>query len=124
MIERRKFAELGGADHEAGSRRSIIFFVRELLRSPREWAGGNLARLERRRDCREVRLLRIRTPTWRSLPTVREGAITHKDSMGNEGRTEAGDVQVMSAWVRACAMPSSNLEDTATRIFQIWIELN
>ena len=28
---------------------------------------------------------------------VREGAITHQDSMGNKGRTEAGDVQVMSA---------------------------
>jgi redox-sensitive bicupin YhaK (pirin superfamily) len=28
---------------------------------------------------------------------VRSGAITHKDSTGNEGRTEAGDVQVMSA---------------------------
>jgi redox-sensitive bicupin YhaK (pirin superfamily) len=28
---------------------------------------------------------------------VREGAITHQDSLGNKGRTEAGDVQVMSA---------------------------
>src|ERR1700761_7355108 len=28
---------------------------------------------------------------------VREGAITHQDSLGNQGRTEAGDVQVMSA---------------------------
>jgi redox-sensitive bicupin YhaK (pirin superfamily) len=28
---------------------------------------------------------------------VREGAVTHKDSLGNEGRTAAGDVQVMSA---------------------------
>ena len=28
---------------------------------------------------------------------VREGAITHRDSLGNEGRTEAGDVQVMHA---------------------------
>ena len=28
---------------------------------------------------------------------VRTGAITHRDSLGNEGRTEAGDVQVMSA---------------------------
>ncbi|RYZ60566.1 MAG: pirin family protein, partial [Proteobacteria bacterium] len=28
---------------------------------------------------------------------VRKGAITHKDNLGNEGRTEAGDVQVMSA---------------------------
>ena len=26
-----------------------------------------------------------------------EGAITHRDSLGNEGRTEAGDVQVMHA---------------------------
>ncbi|WP_269136391.1 pirin family protein [Pseudomonas shirazica] len=28
---------------------------------------------------------------------VREGAISHQDSLGNKGRTEAGDVQVMSA---------------------------
>jgi hypothetical protein len=28
---------------------------------------------------------------------VRQGAITHEDSLGNKGRTEAGDVQVMSA---------------------------
>ena len=28
---------------------------------------------------------------------VRSGAITHQDSMGNKGRTGAGDVQVMSA---------------------------
>jgi redox-sensitive bicupin YhaK (pirin superfamily) len=28
---------------------------------------------------------------------VREGAITHQDSLGNKGRTEGGDVQVMSA---------------------------
>ena len=28
---------------------------------------------------------------------VREGAITHQDSLGNKGRTAAGDVQVMSA---------------------------
>src|SRR3546814_15295246 len=28
---------------------------------------------------------------------VRTGAISHRDSMGNSGRTAAGDVQVMSA---------------------------
>ena len=28
---------------------------------------------------------------------VREGAISHEDNLGNKGRTEAGDVQVMSA---------------------------
>lgn len=51
---------------------------------------------------------------------VREGAITHRDSMGNEGRTEAGDVQVMSAG-SGVTHSEYNLEDEATRIFQIWI---
>ncbi|MGB5724387.1 MAG: pirin family protein [Parasphingorhabdus sp.] len=52
---------------------------------------------------------------------VREGAITHRDNMGNEGRTEAGDVQVMSAG--SGVMHSEyNLEDERVRLFQIWIE--
>src|SRR4051795_2634299 len=52
---------------------------------------------------------------------VREGAITHQDSMGNQGRTEAGDVQVMSAGT-GVRHAEYNLEPTTTRIFQIWIE--
>lgn len=52
---------------------------------------------------------------------VRSGAITHKDSLGNEGRTEAGDVQVMSAG-SGVRHAEYNLEDEATTIFQIWIE--
>jgi redox-sensitive bicupin YhaK (pirin superfamily) len=51
---------------------------------------------------------------------VREGAITHKDNLGNEGRTEAGDVQVMSAGT-GITHSEYNLEDVTTRIFQIWI---
>ena len=52
---------------------------------------------------------------------VREGAITHQDSLGNKGRTEAGDVQVMSAG-SGIRHSEYNLEPTKTRIFQIWIE--
>jgi redox-sensitive bicupin YhaK (pirin superfamily) len=52
---------------------------------------------------------------------VRDGAITHKDSLGNEGRTEAGDVQVMSAG-SGIRHAEYNLEKEATRIFQIWIQ--
>ncbi len=52
---------------------------------------------------------------------VRQGAITHKDNLGNEGRTEAGDVQVMSAG-SGIAHSEFNAEDEETRIFQIWIE--
>ena len=51
---------------------------------------------------------------------VRKGAISHKDNQGNEGRTEAGDVQVMSAGT-GVAHAAYNLEDETTQIFQIWI---
>jgi redox-sensitive bicupin YhaK (pirin superfamily) len=52
---------------------------------------------------------------------VREGAITHQDSLGNKGRTEAGDVQVMSAGT-GIRHAEYNLETVPTRLFQIWIE--
>jgi len=52
---------------------------------------------------------------------VREGAITHQDSLGNKGRTEAGDVQVMSAG-SGIRHSEYNLEPKPTKIFQIWIE--
>lgn len=51
---------------------------------------------------------------------VRSGAITHRDSLGNIGRTEAGDVQVMSAG-SGITHSEYNLEDKETRLFQIWI---
>lgn len=51
---------------------------------------------------------------------VREGAITHQDSLGNKGRTEAGDVQVMSAGT-GIRHAEYNLEPTTTTLFQIWI---
>jgi quercetin 2,3-dioxygenase len=41
--------------------------------------------------------------------------------MGNTGRTEAGDVQVLSAG-SGVRHSEYNLEDVTTRIFQIWIE--
>jgi len=52
---------------------------------------------------------------------VRQGAITHQDSMGNTGRTQAGDVQVMSAG-SGIRHAEYNLEPETTRIFQIWIQ--
>jgi redox-sensitive bicupin YhaK (pirin superfamily) len=52
---------------------------------------------------------------------VRQGAITHQDSMGNQGRTGAGDVQVMSAGT-GVRHAEYNLEPETTRIFQIWIQ--
>ncbi len=52
---------------------------------------------------------------------IRQGAITHRDNLGNEGRTEAGDVQVMHAGT-GIVHAEYNREDQPTRLFQIWIE--
>jgi redox-sensitive bicupin YhaK (pirin superfamily) len=52
---------------------------------------------------------------------VRTGAITHQDSLGNKGRTIAGDVQVMSAGT-GVVHSEYNLEDEDTTLFQIWVE--
>ncbi|CDZ92811.1 MULTISPECIES: pirin family protein [Pseudomonadaceae] len=51
---------------------------------------------------------------------VRKGAISHQDSLGNSGRTQAGDVQVMSAGT-GITHSEFNLEDEACELFQIWI---
>jgi quercetin 2,3-dioxygenase len=51
---------------------------------------------------------------------VREGTVTHRDSLGNEGRIEAGDVQVVSAGT-GIRHAVYNLEQASARIFQMWI---
>ena len=52
---------------------------------------------------------------------VRDGAVTHRDSLGNTGRIVVGDVQVISAGT-GIQQAEFNLEPQTTRIFQIWIE--
>lgn len=51
---------------------------------------------------------------------VRKGAISHEDSLGNRGRTVAGDVQVMSAGI-GITHSEFNREDETCELFQIWI---
>jgi len=51
---------------------------------------------------------------------VRKGAISHRDSLGNEGRTLAGDVQVMSAGT-GITHAEYNGEDEPSHSFQLWI---
>ncbi len=51
---------------------------------------------------------------------VRQGAITHEDSLGNRGVTRAGDVQVMSAGT-GIIHAERNEGDEPIRLYQIWI---
>jgi redox-sensitive bicupin YhaK (pirin superfamily) len=51
---------------------------------------------------------------------VLEGAVAHRDSAGNQGSTEAGDVQVMSAGT-GIRHEERNEGSVPLRIFQIWL---
>lgn len=51
---------------------------------------------------------------------VLEGAVTHRDSAGGQGRTEAGDVQVMSAGT-GIRHEERNAQGVPLRLFQIWL---
>ena len=52
---------------------------------------------------------------------VRSGAVSHEDHLGNRGRTEAGDIQVMSAGT-GILHSEFNHESEPTTLFQIWIQ--
>ena len=51
---------------------------------------------------------------------VRTGAVAHRDSLGNVGRIDAGDVQVLTAGT-GVRHEEHNPTDQPLRIFQIWI---
>ena len=118
MIERRPFEGLGHADHGWLNARHHFSFAD--YRDPARVQWGAL-----RVSNDDTIAAGAGFPThphkeMEIVTYVREGAITHEDSLGNKGRTEAGDVQVMSAGT-GIRHSEYNLEDTATRIFQIWI---
>jgi redox-sensitive bicupin YhaK (pirin superfamily) len=51
---------------------------------------------------------------------VREGAVSHRDTIGSLGRTEAGDVQVMSAGT-GIRHAERNGGEVPLKLFQIWL---
>ena len=119
MIERRPFESLGGANHGWLNAKHHFSFANYYDPGRMNW--GNL----RVWNDDEIAAGSGFPPHPHSdmeiITYVREGAITHEDSLGNKGRTEAGDVQVMSAGT-GIRHAEYNAEPTLTRIFQIWIE--
>jgi len=118
MIELRPYEDLGGANHGWLDTRHHFSFAS--YQDPARVRWGKL---------------RVWNDDWIAPGTgfdphphqdmeivtyVREGAITHQDSLGNKGRTEAGDVQVMSAGT-GIRHAEYNREPGPTRLFQIWI---
>lgn len=119
MIVRRPFGALGGADHGWLKARHHFSFANYY--DPKNMNWGSL----RVWNDDEIAANSGFPPHPHSdmeiITYVRQGAITHQDSLGNQGRTEAGDVQVMSAG-SGIRHAEYNLEPTTTTLFQIWIE--
>jgi hypothetical protein len=121
MIEKRNFAGLGGADH--GWLKAKHHFSFANYYDPKRMGWGSLRVWNDDEIAANSGFPPHPHADMEIITYVREGAITHKDSLGNEGRTEAGDVQVMSAG-SGIRHAEYNLEGDTTRIFQIWIETN
>ncbi|MDI9240244.1 pirin family protein [Lysobacter sp. LF1] len=118
MIERRPFNSLGGANHgwlDAKHHFSFASYhdaARMGWGALRVWNDDTIAA--------NTGFPPHPHSDMEIITYVRDGAITHQDNLGNKGRTEAGDVQVMSAGT-GIQHAEYNLEPGTTRIFQIWI---
>ena len=95
MIERRPFAALGGADHGWLKAKHHFSFARYY--DPERLGHGALRVWNDDEIAPHTGFPPHPHADMEIITYVRSGAITHEDSLGNEGRTEAGDVQVMSA---------------------------
>jgi redox-sensitive bicupin YhaK (pirin superfamily) len=118
MIERRSFESLGGANHGWLDAKHHFSFAgyrdqaRDQWGALRVWNDDTIAA--------GAGFPPHPHADMEIITYVRDGAITHQDNLGNRGRTEAGDVQVMSAGT-GIRHSEYNLETGVTRIFQIWI---
>ncbi len=118
MIEIRPFAKLGGADH--GWLNAHHHFSFAEYHDPAKMSWGALRVWNDDEIAPGTGFPPHPHANMEIVTYVRKGAITHKDSLGNEGRTQAGDVQVMSAG-SGIRHAEYNLEAETTTLFQIWI---
>jgi redox-sensitive bicupin YhaK (pirin superfamily) len=118
MIEVRPFSKLGGANHGWLNARHHFSFASYMDPSRMGWGALRVWNDD------EIAAGTGFPPhphaDMEIITYVRDGAISHEDSLGNKGRTVAGDVQVMSAGT-GIRHAEYNAENETTRIFQIWI---
>jgi len=118
MIERRPFASLGAFNHGWLDARHHFSFAE--YRDPQRVHWGALRVWNDDAIAPGAGFPMHPHADMEIITYVREGAISHEDSLGNRGRTRAGDVQVMSAGT-GIRHAEYNLESEVTRLFQIWI---
>lgn len=118
MIEKRSFDSLGHADHGWLNARHHFSFANYY--DPDRMGWGAIRVWNDDEIAPNSGFPAHPHKDMEIITYVRKGAITHQDSMGNTGRTAAGDVQVMSAGT-GVRHAEYNLEPETTTIFQIWI---
>jgi len=118
MIDIRPFASLGAADHGWLDARHHFSFAQ--YHDPQRMSWGQIRVWNDDTIAAQSGFPPHSHSDMEIVTFVRTGAITHKDSLGNSGRTGAGDVQVMSAG-SGITHAEFNVEDEATTLFQIWI---
>jgi len=118
MIEVRPFSSLGGANHGWLDAKHHFSFAD--YRDPSRVHWGALRVWNDDAIAPHTGFSPHPHNDMEIITYVRSGAITHRDSLGNAGRTEAGDVQVMSAGT-GIVHSEKNDEDVETTLFQIWI---
>jgi redox-sensitive bicupin YhaK (pirin superfamily) len=121
MITVYPYAELGHADHGWLDARHHFSFARYY--NPKRTGFGSLIVINDDRVEAGKGFSTHPHNNMEIITYVRQGAITHRDSIGNEGRTKAGDVQVMSAGT-GVFHSEYNLESEDTTLYQIWIKPN
>ena len=119
MIDVRPFNTLGGANHGWLNARHHFSFANYY--DPARMSWGRLRVWNDDEIAAKSGFPPHPHADMEIITYVRTGAITHEDSMGNKGRTGAGDVQVMSAGT-GVRHSEFNLENEMTTLFQIWIE--
>lgn len=118
MIELRPHAELGGAQHGWLDTRHHFSFADYHDANRMHW--GRLRVWNDDAIAPNSGFPPHPHANMEIITYVRQGAISHRDSLGNQGRTAAGDVQVMSAG-SGIQHAEYNLEAETTTLFQIWI---
>lgn len=118
MIELRPFSAIGAANHGWLNARHHFSFAD--YRDPERMSWGRLRVWNDDRIAAQTGFPPHPHSDMEIITYVLKGAITHEDSLGNRGRTEAGDVQVMSAGT-GIRHSEYNQEDEETHLFQIWI---
>jgi len=119
MLRLKSFAEIRGLD--AGWLKAKHHFAIGPYGNPEHKALGNLIVLNDDEIAPHTGFGLHHHDNVEIVTYIREGVVTHRDDQGNLGKTNAGDVQVMSAGT-GIRHSEQNEEDVPIRLFQIWLK--